>query len=247
MQQSLEQSLAQFGFDNKEAKVYLATLELGTAKAMDIARKAGIERTTSYDILTKLAQQGLIGKYVKKGVHYYIAAEPRKIQHQLEEKQRAFSQLLPELLGIYNTLTAKPKIQYYEGVEGIKSALDDTLTTRDKKLRSIFSIIDLFKVPGRTYTENYVKRRIEAGINLQVIRSKLKDVPEYWPGSTEDRRSLRYAPNSMVFSMTTYLYDNKVVLISSKKENFGMIIESEEYHQTMSHMFDALWQVSTPA
>lgn len=246
MQHTIEQQLSQFGFDQKESKIYLAILELGNAKVADIAKKAGVERTTAYDILDKLAIRGLIGKYRKKQTTLYTAADPGRIKRQLEEQQQAFNHLLPSLLGIYNTLPQKPHIQFFEGIEGIKQVLEDTLSTRTKHLKSILSIVDLFTVPGRQFTELYVQRRIEANISLQVIRSKPKDVREYWPSSITEKRQLRYAPPSMIFSMTTYLYDNKVVIISSKKENFGMIIESEEYHQTMSHMFDALWQVSAP-
>jgi hypothetical protein len=51
----------------------------------------------------------------------------------------------------------------------------------------------------------------------------------------------------MVFEITTYIYDDKVGLISTEKENFGMIIESKEFSQNMRHLFEALWQVSAPA
>ncbi|GEM_PF-3348417 len=44
--------------------------------------------------------------------------------------------------------------------------------------------------------------------------------------------------------MTTYLYDSKVGLISTQKENFGMIIESKEFYQTMNNLFESLWQIS---
>ena len=243
----LRDELKEFGLDDKKAKVYLAVLELGQAKAHEIAHKAGVARATAYDLLEKLAQDGLVGAYDKHKIRYYIASDPEKIKRNLQEKQRSLEHLLPELKSVYNSLKAKPKISFYEGVEGLKTVFEDTLTAQNKNLRGILSMEDLYKVPGKNYMDDYVARRVAAGYQLRVIRSKPKEIAPDWPGSPAERRDLRYPPASMVFDMTTYIYDNKVGLISSVKENFGMIIESREYSQNMGHLFEALWQISHAA
>ena len=46
---SLKSELRQFGLDEKKASIYLALLELGQAKAKEIAAKAQILRPTAYD------------------------------------------------------------------------------------------------------------------------------------------------------------------------------------------------------
>lgn len=242
---SLELELAQFGLDHKKAKVYLACLESGEAKAQDIALRAGIARPTAYDILEKLSQLGLVGFYRKRGVKYYVANAPEKFHHLLEKKAEHFKQLLPELKSRYNTTHEKPKITYYEGTEGIKTILADTLTARNKQLRAILSIVDLFTLLGRAFMENQFSERVKAGVRLRVIRSRPKEVGENWQTDPRALRELRYAPPAMVFAMTMYLYDNKAALISSQKEHFGMIIASGEYSENMGHLFEALWQIST--
>jgi len=141
-------------------------------------------------------------------------------------------------------LKSKPVISFYEGLEGIKTVFEDTLKAHNKLLRGILSMEDLYKVPGKKYMDDYVKRRIAAGYELRVIRSKPKEVAPDWPAGETEHRDLRYPPTNMVFEMTTYIYDNKVGLISTEKENFGMIMESSEYSKNMGHMFEALWQIS---
>ena len=141
-------------------------------------------------------------------------------------------------------MKAKPKISFFEGLEGIKTVLDDTLNVQNKTLRGILSMEDLYKIPGKKFMDDYVKRRIEAGLRLRVIRSKSKDIASDWSGGFAENRDLRYPPVNMVFDMTTYIYDNKVGLISSAKENFGMIIESQEFSRNMGYLFEALWQIS---
>jgi hypothetical protein len=93
-----------------------------------------------------------------------------------------------------------------------------------------------------------VAARIAAGVQLRVVRSREKDVgPEVWPTRAEDLRELRYAPDGAVFTMTTWTYDDKVSIIASRREDFGMIIESAEFAEMQKHLFAALWLASTPA
>lgn len=49
------------------------------------------------------------------------------------------------------------------------------------------------------------------------------------------------------FRMTGWTYDDKVSLISSRRENFGIIIQSEEFSDLMNTLFTVLWQASEPA
>jgi len=244
---TIGEKLAQFGLEGKKAKIYLALLELGTARVFEIAKKSGVERPTAYDILNKLVREGLASFFDKDSVLHYRAEDPEKILDHLQEKQRVFERMLPELKSVYNALAGKPQVHFYEGIGGIKAVLEDTLTSRDKKLCGVLSVVDLFEVLGQEYMETYVQRRVEERINLRVVRSKPKEVDkEYWPTSLQALRQLRYAPAQMVFSMTTYTYGAKVALISSRRENFGMIIESGEFYENMQHLFEALWQVSKP-
>ena len=52
-------TLQSLGFSEKEATVYVALLELGRGTVTEIARRAGINRTTGYDILDSLAGKGV--------------------------------------------------------------------------------------------------------------------------------------------------------------------------------------------
>ena len=47
--------------------------------------------------------------------------------------------------------------------------------------------------------------------------------------------------------MTMYLYDDKVALIGTQKENFGLIIHSQDFFVMQSHLFETLWQVTRVA
>ena len=121
------------------------------------------------------------------------------------------------------------------------------MACRSKMLLGILSMSDLYEVPGRAWMDDNVRRRIEAGVTLRVVRSPTRDVHPYWSDNPADLRILRYAPDDFSFSMTTYIYDDKVALISSRKENFAMTIESPEFAAMQTGLFETLWAASRPA
>jgi hypothetical protein len=57
---------------------------------------------------------------------------------------------------------------------------------------------------------------------------------------------VRFASPDFVFTMTSYIYDNKVAIISSRRENFAMTIESAEFAAMQRNLFEALWASCPP-
>ncbi len=243
----IKQTLEQFGLDGKKAEVYLASLQLGSASAQEIAKRAGLKRPTVVEILEGLVRRGLVSFVTEKRTRLFTAEPPRKLLATMEEQARQARAILPDLEAIYGTSRTRPSVKLYEGVEGIKTVFEDTLSNRDRCLKAILSIQDIDEFVGSEWFSDYTNKRIASGSELRVIRSEEKEVGDKYPSSKHDKRTVHLAPKEMVFTLSVYLYDNKVSLIGTKKEHFGVIIESEEFHQTMSHLFDVLWQVTRVA
>lgn len=245
---SIDQVLVQIGLHEKEARFYLAALELGQASVRDIAEKAGISRTNAYDVFSRLHEEGLVTQVsVASNKTMLVAAEPPdQLTELLDARRRRLDAFLPELRSLDNRASGKPRVRFYQGLEGIKLVLNDTLSAHDKKLLGILSMHDLYQVPGRGWMDDLVRRRIDAGVYLRVIRSPVKDISNIWPQSAADLREVRFATPDFVFAMTSYIYDNKVAIISSQRENFAMTIESEEFAMMQRNLFEVLW-VACPA
>ncbi len=245
---NVEDALGRLGITGKRARFYLAALELGQTPVHEVAQRAGISRTTAYDVLARLVADGLVSRVEKDGRLHVAAEDPIRLLGVLDDRRRLLDEILPELRARHARAGVRPRIRFYEGSEGITAVLYDTLECRSKQLYGILSMTDLFQVPGRAKMEQYVARRIASGIQLRVVRSREKDIdPDLWPTRREDFRELRYAPDGIVFPMTAWTYDDKVSIISSHSEHFGLIIESREFSALMRNLFLALWAASTPA
>ena len=243
----LQRKLSKLGISGTLYRLYVAALELGEAPISDVATRAGLVRTTAYDALSRLEEEGLVAIVKSGNKRIVVAEDPSVLLERIEARKQMLNEAMPELRSLYNRAKGKPRIRYYEGRDGILIALKDTLTIKGTHptLMGILSMDELRDVPGLEEMEKFIASRIEKGIWLRVIRSRTKDVASIWPSDPSDLRHLRFAPENVLLSMTTFIYDDKVCLISSIRENYGMIIESEEFATMQRQLFEALWLTSS--
>ncbi len=106
---------------------------------------------------------------------------------------------------------------------------------------------ELLETPGRLIMEQYIEARVKIGLHFRVIRSHTRDTEAIWPTSKKELRQLRYAPANVPLAMTSYIYDNSVSFISSKRELYGILIQSQEFHALQETLFESLWAISKDA
>ncbi len=106
----LNKELEKIGLNKKEAKVYLACLELFESTIGQISRKSGVKRTTVYDVVDSLKKKGLLSSLSKNQRTYYYAENPKKLERSLDEKKQILENAMPELMSLANMLDKKPKI-----------------------------------------------------------------------------------------------------------------------------------------
>src|SRR3989338_4426613 len=82
----LYESLVKSGLSENESRVFLVLLELGRGTVSQITRKAGLNRTTGYDILDNLTAKGLASISGKEPKQEYLAESPDKIVFLLEKE-----------------------------------------------------------------------------------------------------------------------------------------------------------------
>jgi sugar-specific transcriptional regulator TrmB len=239
----LEDKLAALGLDDKEQRFYLAALQLGAAPVTAIATKAGVTRTNGYDLLARLESRGLLTQVGTKGVRHVVAEDPAVLISNWERTRSVLDDLVPELKSLFNATELKPRIRFYEGAEGILKALWETLDCRSHTLVGILSMSELMEVPGTAAMSKYIAERKRRGIRLRVLRSAGRETENIWPSSSEELRELRYAPPSVDLGMTMYIHDDKVTYLSSKRENYALVIESRELAALNRSLFEGLWSI----
>lgn len=256
------ENLLQFGLDDKEISVYLSLISLGPSPVRLIAKKGKINRGTTYDILKSLVKLGLVSYYKQYGKEdkrqYFVAEPPQKLLDAIENKKRNLETLklhinksLPELESLYEKSGAKPVAKYYEGREGIKTILQDVLSTMKNALQPPLNLRGGKGELSKTY---YVYSSAD-------IRDYLYKV---YPDFNQDRIAARIANRVIAFgkggelaglderkwmdrqhSSPTYIliYGSKVAMISvtASKEPIGVVIEDQALYQTQKMIFEFNW------
>ncbi|MDP2837949.1 MAG: helix-turn-helix domain-containing protein, partial [Candidatus Moranbacteria bacterium] len=119
----LIEPLKNLGLTDKEARIYLALLQVGPATPYQIAKKAQIKRPTAYVIAEELVEKGLIVHIPGESPRRYIARTPDSFFEDAENKLSQAKHILPELRSLQKGVEEKPSILYFEGVNGIELAL----------------------------------------------------------------------------------------------------------------------------
>jgi len=153
---NLQQVLEEFGLTERQAKVYLALLQLGEASVAEIAAKAQIERTGTYYVLEGLKLRGIVSRFQKIKTDKYVAADPKEILNISKRRQELIESYLPELKAFQNLSNFKPHIQLYEGLDGIKSVWRRTLKKKNTVILS-FSGYRLAEETALYYGKEYLE------------------------------------------------------------------------------------------
>ncbi|HLD18020.1 MAG TPA: helix-turn-helix domain-containing protein [Patescibacteria group bacterium] len=243
----VEDHLQQFGLTPKQSIVYLAALKRGTSFPVKIAMEARLNRSTTYVILRELAEQGLVIQSQHKNKKTFTAVPPERFVSLMEFRAKHYTQMadrarkiLPELRSMMNSGVTMPKVQIYEGKKGIQNAYEDTLTSSET-IRAYASVDDTENtLPD--YFPDYYKRRAKNGIHIDAIFPHTEmAIALHKRDQKEDRTSLLVPPDLYQFSPEINIYDKKVAFFSWR-DQFAMIIESEEMAQAQKRIFHLAWE-----
>jgi HTH-type transcriptional regulator, sugar sensing transcriptional regulator len=234
------------GLSETEGKVYMALLELGGGYVSTVARKAALPRVNCYHTLENLAEKGLVNFVTKEKIRYYSAEPPQKILNIMEGRMSYAKKILPELLSITNTLALKPKIKYYEGMEGVKNILADTLTAKKELVG--YSNLKFFAELFGDYIKSYSQQKMKKGIKTRLICPSSDEafayVKKYYAADfPADLIEILYVnPREFWFENEIVIYDDKVAVISLNRDELnGMIFESPVYARSQRAIFNLAW------
>jgi len=235
----LDEILANLGLDKREAALYLATLELGEASAKDIAKKASIQRTYFYDISDKLIKSGFLKQVAKGKKRLFSALEPERL---LELEEKRFKQLknaLPQFKALFNTKGQKSKIFYYEGLEGIRQIINDSLSFKSEVL--FFETPQIVALDQQRLLKEYIKKRIALGVKTRVIGELSPEILNMKIRDKDELRETRILPKNIFSSdVEIGIYGNRIYIINFKDE-FGFIVEDSQITKTLKMIFEIIW------
>jgi len=231
--------LEEIGLTKREKETYLKLLKKGECSASEVSKGSSISRTHVYEALGSLIDKGLVINVVKNFKKYYSAAPPCKISDFLGEKKRLIEKQEIEALGLIKQLQSiKPseksaKIEVYEGKEGIKTFMTNTLKSKEPLL--IINATKDFKENFTSFAENYFKEKIKRKLKSKVIFGETFEFLD----STAEKRFLIKKDKSPT---TTIIYEDNVAVGLWLEKPLIIRIKSEEASREYKDYFRILWK-----
>jgi len=219
------------------------------AKASEIAKKIKRSRAIVYKEAEELAKLGIVEKKERPNqIAVFMAGHPSLLKKlldnreaQLKKDRELLNNYLPDIVSAYNLMSNRPGIRFYEGLEGIKTVLWDTLTSAET-IRAYSDIEGIDKYIKDLNLE-YVEKRRKLNIKKRGI---IKDSPfsrnflkNYYSEITENKF---ISSELFPFNSLLQIYDNKVAYVTLEENNMiGLIIEDKNIYQLHKSLFEDAW------
>jgi sugar-specific transcriptional regulator TrmB len=236
------------GLSPLEAKLYGGLLEIKEGTMTDLAKQAGIKRSSGYNTIGRLETLGLISKIIRGKRTYYSAIHPRRLLQIATLRQKQIEENLPKMVGAYFGEGEKPKIQMFESMDAVRDVYKEAF----ERLKSgeelcIFTnigrVIEQFpevpaafkKIVGTIVYKSHVRELIlgdDAGYEYaQNIRQKLGKGYQ-----------LRLSGKNLPFGDNEqFVFKDKIIYFSLQKNIFVVVIENEDLAKTQKAMFEMAW------
>lgn len=244
MDQGLIEILENTGFTEKEAKVYLALLELGVGDVTEIAKRAELKRSIIYIVLESLIKRGYISKVVGKKINTYQTGDPTLILNQLKSVTKNFSEMIPIFLTLRNKGEKRPKISYYETLEGIWNVYEEMNQVENSFFITSYSKIEKYFPGGIDKWLNNYKNGLYKLKGRHLISNSPRDI-EIGRELAKIDQKVRVFTGQSDISMDFTIFGKKIALTAFDDEPFIIIIKSEELVKSMKPIFEIAWNKGT--
>lgn len=239
-----ETALKEYGLSEKESRVYLELLPLGSINLQEISRRINFPRTTVYNVLNYLRQKGLVSKIVKKNVSYFEAVDPKKLLDNLEQKKYIIEKALPQLETLKSAVRESSGIEIYEGSRGLFTVLSDIFKTKQEicYFGSYSLSVERLKHQPEHFRTIRLERKIPARIVIDTYDEETFHKPAY-----KKITQMRFLDSLKDFPCMIFIYGNRVAIYTLKNELVGIIIKNKEIALSMQFIFETYWKTGKPA
>lgn len=237
--------LREIGMTDNEIRIFLELLKMKEALASDLSERARVNRTLTYQILNKLMKRGLISYVIKNNTKYFKAAHPSKLLDFLKEKEMNIQKIIPKLLKLVKPKEKKYSAELYEGIEGLKTILNDVVRSKPKEFLDFTSGMTTVLLPSY-YMDNWEKKRVKAKISARFLFNNTEIGRKRGRQLAKLKISqVKYLPKGLMSPSHIYIYGNKVAITLWVKDfSFGILIKSQEIARRFTEFFNWFWKIA---
>lgn len=248
---SFIETISQAGLTKDQAAIYVTLLEKGALTAREATLAAGVNRTLGYAVLEQLESLGLVSKSKALGsVATFSPSHPSVLEERAESQLKAVTRakegvksVLPDLSSLFNLATGRPGVRFFEGEEGQKEVLWDSLTSTE----TIYTYVDVETVDGYVDALNkaYVKERLRRKVPKKILAPDTPQARAELRREVNELTEMRLIPeqDAPTFHTAMQIYDGKVSYLTFTNDIMtGTIIHDRAIYTLHRFLFEHQWE-----
>ncbi|MFH2062718.1 MAG: helix-turn-helix domain-containing protein [bacterium] len=253
MDERMVKELIEIGLSEKEARVYLAGLELGPATAQNIAVKALVNRPTTYIMIESLTRRGLMSQVLQGKKKMFTASSPEQFLYvlknkrlELDKRERFFSDFVEreKVKAKKVSSVEKPEIQIFEGIDGLLEYQTQILSLNKgtEVLEMTSPSRSLENLPA-SIVDYDIRKKIVRKLSIRSLSFVSADVL-LKPNPECKERVIN--KEEFPFNSEIVLYDNRVAFVVYGKDLTILVVKNREIFDSIKMMFEVFWKKGTP-
>lgn len=254
--ENYKNQLINCGLTEHQATLYELLIKSGGLRASTIVRKIdnSLSRPMVYAVLNELVDMGLVEKdELASKVTRFTPAHPAKLQDLATEKRLvadsmidAAASVIPRMVSEFNLVSNKPSVRFFEGKEGVRAVLNDSLTAKTPILS--YTDVEAVEKHYKDVGDPYLKERARLGILKKLIVDDTPFARKLYKGSKETHSEVRLIPvDKNPHKVSMQIYDDKVSYLTfAPGKEVAVIIQDAEISAMQRHLFEQLYNLSSP-
>ncbi|MFA4845658.1 MAG: hypothetical protein WC654_03815 [Patescibacteria group bacterium] len=245
----LSDALGQLHASSNAISFFLASYRTGRATVGQIARLCQMDRSSGYLACQQLVDLGLMDEDASSGKKIVLAKSPKTVLSRLRTAARSLrrhhdviEESLPTLMAGYAAQGNKPVLEFYSGKLGLQQLTEDILESASGGEILLFTNQQMEK---NVFTEadhrDFIAGRLVRDISIRVLAA---DTPEAHALQGKDRQTRRETRivKGVPFTNETYIYGDKVAMLSFDQEILGFTVRSKDFVEFQRWVFEQLWE-----
>ncbi len=253
-EETVERALVRLGLTSKEARLYLVALKIGLGTINDLAKRAGINRSTAYAVIESLLERGLLSSLLRGETRYFAPASPERLEHflwheekRVSEMREAIQKIMPELATLLLVSPDRPKLRLYEGLDGLETLREDFFRGQKKfELLLISAADDYHRLVG-------LNRRLPYAKKLETIRGFERCIFTSARSAAELKKAIppvgrieRYRVPEKEYPLAgeIAIAGPRVAMLSYRGKIMGLFLENQFIARTAATLFKLAWETA---
>jgi sugar-specific transcriptional regulator TrmB len=239
------QSLRHIGLSEKEAKVYLALLQLGRATAYSVAVKAGLKRPTTYLLLDELVKNGFAYEVPRSLKKMFEAKAPEEVFALARERMKVAESALSSIQALVRKKQGKTQALYFEGMSGLQQALQyRAKDLKDGEVVGFYAAAVGAPQDALNVANNWLEEYAKLNIMIRGFVPKDDFLKPYHVNDKNANRTFKSLPTKVYSSKVSIEamadFVRIVDIVSPIPQ--ATIIENTEVAKTIREIFEMLWE-----